>query len=263
MSDIAKNNGSNVPSLDADYIKRLMSGIAESRASTVIAGGKPFFRLLKSGKFVFGQTNEEVQQGSKWAVNIMSMQHGWSCWVDGGHGKANELAGQVMAPMTAPKPARPDPIEDTPFKEQRSFEMKCLNGDDAGTEVQYTINSVGGFRAIDGLLAAIYDQLAKSPGYPCPVLCFSSETYIHKKYGEIAVPIFQVMGWADMNGNLQGAEPVALPVGEKAFEAAPARKRKAALDAAPQQPAAAPAEPVQPAPTAQTHIGQRRRPAPL
>ncbi len=260
MNDVAKPKQTAV---SAQLLDRLKSGIAESRASTVIAGGKPFFRLLKSGKFVFGQTNEEMQPGSKWVLNIMSMQHGWSCWVDGGPGKANELAGQVMAPMTSPKPARPDPIDDTAFKEQRSFEMKCINGDDAGTEVQYTINSVGGFRAIDGLLAAIYDQLAKAPAYPCPVLCFSSETYIHKKYGEIAVPIFQVMGWADMHGNLQGAEAVALPVGEKAFEAAPARKRKAALNDAPQQAAAAPAAPVQPVPTAQTHIGQRRRPAPL
>lgn len=255
MTDIVKRN----ENLPADFVSRLMSGIAESRASTIVAGGKPFFRLSRSGTYVFGQNNEEVQEGSEWAVNVMTLSHGWSCWVDGGPGHANELAGEVMVPMTSPKPVRPEPIDDTPFKEQRSLDLKCISGDDTGTEVVYKINSVGGMRAVDGLLAAIYEQLARNPAYPCPVIVFDSTSYSHKKWGEIFVPIFNIAGWADMNGNREDEDPAPrLPLNSPATNAAPARKRKAPVGAA-----AAPAateKPVEPIPTAQAYAGQRRRP---
>jgi len=260
MTDIVKR-GEQLP---ADYISRLMSGIAESRAQTIVAGGKPFFRMGRSGAFIFGQSNEEVQEGSRWAVNIMTMSHGWSCWVDGGPNQANALAGEVMTVMTNPLPPRPDPIGDAAYKDQRSFEMKCLDGADQGTEVIYKINSVGGIRAVAELLDAIHAQLAWASDYPCPVLTFSSDSYPHKKWGQIYVPIFTVVGWADMNGNLQGDDQPALPLADRVPTteptrpaAEPARKRKAPLGAAP----AAAAAPVQPVATAQTHIGQRRRPS--
>ena len=260
MSDITKRSDS----LPADFVSRLMSGIAESRATTIIPGGKPFFRLMKNGRYVFGPNNEEMQDGSHWAVNIMSMAHGWSCWVDGGPNQANALAGEVMTAMTNPLPPRPDPIGDAAYKDQRSFEMKCLDGADQGTEVIYKINSVGGIRAVAELLDAIHAQLAWASDYPCPVLTFSSDSYPHKKWGTIYVPIFTVVGWADMNGNLQGDDQPSLPLADRVPTAEPvrpapepARKRKAPLGTAP----AAPAEPVAPAPTAQTHIGQRRRPS--
>jgi len=260
MTDIVKR-GEQLP---ADYISRLMSGIAESRAQTIVAGGKPFFRMSRSGTYIFGQSNEEMQEGSRWAVNIMTMSHGWSCWVDGGPNQANVLAGEVMTAMTNPLPPRPDPIGDSSYKDVRSFEMKCLDGADAGTEVIYKINSVGGIRAVAELLDAIHAQLAWASNYPCPVLTFSSDSYPHKKWGTIYVPIFTVVGWADMNGNLQGDDQPSLPLADRVPTAEPvrpapepARKRKAPLGTAP----AAPAEPVAPAPTAQTHIGQRRRPS--
>src|SRR6187200_157144 len=97
-----------ITNLPADFVTRLMSGIAQARASTILPGGKPYFRLLKTKKYVFGQANEEMQEGSRWAVNIMSMAHGWSCWVDGGPNQANSLAGEVMTAMTNPLPPRPD-----------------------------------------------------------------------------------------------------------------------------------------------------------
>jgi len=257
MSDIVKR-GEQLP---ADYISRLMSGIAESRAQTIVAGGKPFFRMGRSGAFIFGQSNEEVQEGSRWAVNIMTMSHGYSCWVDGGQNQANALAGEVMTAMTNPLPPRPDPIGDAAYKDQRSFEMKCIDGADQGTEVIYKINSVGGIRAVAELLDAIHAQLAHAPAYPCPVLTFSSDSYPHKKWGQIFVPIFTVVGWADMHGNLQDDDQPEALLGPAPKEPPPAaegaRKRKAPLGTA----ARAPAEPVQPAPTAQTHIGQRRRPS--
>ena len=118
MNDTTKMSGG-VPAIPDDFANQLGAGIAESRATTRLASGKPFLRMMKSGDWVFGQTNEEVQPGSHWAVNIMSLAHGWCCWVD--TGSKNELKGEVMDSMTRPKPPRPGPIDGTPFAEQRQW----------------------------------------------------------------------------------------------------------------------------------------------
>src|SRR4030095_16820073 len=198
MSDelVPRNN-----TLPADFAAKLMSGIAQSRATTVTrGGGKDLLRLLKSGEWVFGQQNEEVQQGSQWVVNVMSLVHGWVCWVEGSGNNKNSKRGEVMISMTEEKPACPRPIDNTPYKEQRAFELKCLNGDDAGTEVRHEITSIGGLRAVDGLLAKIHARLAVDPVYCCPVLTFGVDSYPHPKWGKIYTPVYDIVAWADMNG---------------------------------------------------------------
>lgn len=209
MSD---GNGKLPATLGADYAKRLMSGIAESRASSALGGGggKPLLRMLKSGEWVFSQENVEVQTGSEWVINIASLGHGWCCWVEGAGNNKNSLQGEAMAPMTDPKPARPLPINGTEFKEQRAFEAKCRNGEDAGTEVLYKTNSYGGLKETDALLAAIFKQLASDPEYAFPVVRFETDHYIHGKWGQIYTPMFTIVGWADMNGQDRAVAP-ALP----------------------------------------------------
>lgn len=243
MDEIIKRTGSTLP---ANFIDKLASGIAESRATTLLAGGgKPFLRLLKNEVWVWGPSNEEMQPGSRWVVNIMSLAHGWNCWVD------SEMRGEVMASMADPKPECPPPIDGTPYKEQRAFELKCIDGDDEGTEVLYKCNSLSGIRAIDGLLAQIQRQLATAEGrlHPCPVITFSSSWYDHPKFGRVTTPIYDLVGWSDMDGNLAGAPSPAM--------APPAAK--AAVK--PTKAAKAPLEPVAPVSTQQAHAGQRRRPA--
>jgi hypothetical protein len=107
-------------------------------------------------------------------------------------------------------------------------------------------------RAVDGILAAIQSQLVTDPEHPCPVIVMTSESYPHTKYGKIYNPIFTIVGWSDMNGNLAGAAAPRLD-GPTGPAAAPepvraTRSRPAAVADAPaaEAPAAAPA-------------GQRRR----
>jgi len=188
--------------IGTDVISKLRSGIAESRANTVIAGGKPLLRLLKDANWVFGQRDDQVQEGSTWAVNPLSIAHGWVAWTNHEGNTKNTLVGEVMAPVHAPKPDRPQPIDGWAFTEQRLFELRCMDGDDEGTEVVYKISSVGGMRAVDDLLASLQGQLADNPLYPCPVVELLSDSYQHQKYGKIYVPIFNVIDWATMDGNL-------------------------------------------------------------
>ena len=81
---------------------------------------------MRGGKWVFGQSNEEVQEGSRWVVNIRMP---WRMAIL--LGRAARKRGEVLAmAMTAPKPARPAAIDGVPFKELRTFDLKCLDGDD-------------------------------------------------------------------------------------------------------------------------------------
>lgn len=241
--------------ITADFAQKLMSGIAESRQSTILAGGKPFLRMLKSSEWVFGANDEEVQPGSQWVVNLMTLQHGWCCW------KENELKGEVMDSMANPKPAKPAPIDGIEYKEQRGFDLKCRNGSDAGTEVVYKTSSLGGMRAVDELLSRIQHALATDPEHPFPVLALGSDHYEHSKYGRIYTPVLDVVGWADMNGEIPG-QPGPVTNGGAAAKAAPAKRpRKAPVEEANKQEVEeALAEAAKPRPTQAAHTAQRRRP---
>jgi hypothetical protein len=182
--------------LPADFVERLTKGIAESRASTVIAtGGKPILRLLKEGAWVFGQGNEEVQQGSRWAINIATIEHGFICWIDGA------VRGETMTSVFNHKPQRPPPIEGTDYKEQRSFDMKCMDGDDQDTEVLYKVSSKSGIDATVKLFAAIQGRAEEDKVFIFPVVTLGIDHYPHKKHGRIYTPVFNIVGWVDANGN--------------------------------------------------------------
>jgi hypothetical protein len=181
--------------LPANFVEQLSKGIAESRASTVIsAGGKPILRLLKDGDWVFGQSNEEVQSGSRWAVNVGTIEHGYVCWIDG------SLRGESMISVFKHKPERPPMIEGTPYKEQRSFDMKCMDGDDQDTEVVYKTSSISGMAATDKLFAALQSRVTEDQTYIYPVVQLDVDHYNHKKHGKIYTPILNIVGWVDANG---------------------------------------------------------------
>jgi hypothetical protein len=250
----------NLPELPADFATQLSAGIAESRATTVLGGGMPLLKMAKSGEWLFGQNNVDVQPGSRWVVNIVSLMHGYVCWVDNGPGNKNTKEGEVMVPMTQPKPMKPPPLKGTEFKEQRSFQAKCLDGEDRGTEVQYNTNSDGGLKAFDRLaltvqktLDAYRQQPHGSPAYVFPVLKLDSEFYDDIRYGRIYKPIFEIVGWADMRGNLAGERPK--PESAAPPAAAPKRVRKQPVETVQSN-----VTPMAPVSTQQAHVGQRRRP---
>ena len=254
MNDVTKANGGGAI-LPADFLQKMATGIAESRATTVLGvGGRPLLRMLRNGEFVFGQNNEPVQEGSQWAVNIVSLAHGWVKWVE------SEKVGESMVSMSMPKPVKPG----EGYQEQRSVELRCLDGDDAGTEVRYNTNSYGGLNAFDGLLVAMQNHWTVDPVHVCPVLELHSKPYDHKKYGETFNPVLVIVGWVDMNGNFadDAPQPAAAALGPKTDPKPPTKPRKAPLKTIDAE-ARAMAEPVlaaEPAPTQRAHTGQRRRP---
>jgi hypothetical protein len=240
-TEIVKDGGGS-RSLSEDLVAGLIAGIDESRASTPIIGGTPILRLSKAGKWIFGQTDDLVQEGSTWAVNPLSIQHGFVCWSDYPGSQKNELLGSAMVRISEKKPIMPDPIKGFPFKEQRIFELKCIDGEDEGMQVVYKGSSIGAMKACDTFFALLRHQLKFVDSHHSVALIqLLSKPYIHGKFGETFNPIFEIVGWADMDGNIKGAATA-----EPGEEPAPQPTPQPAPQPAPQptpQPAPQPAKP--------------------
>jgi len=251
MSDIVKRT----EQLPADFGDSLMRGIEQTRSTIGTAGGKPFLRLSRTGDYIYGPQNVDVQDGSHWAVNLASLEHGWVCWGDG------ELLGQIMVDVRLPQPQRPPAVEGYGFEPQFGMSLACISGDDKGVEVIYKNNSLGYKKAFDQILADIRARYLLDQQFYWPVIELKTSSYPHKKYGQIFEPIFKVVGWADANGNLQTNKPRAVETPEHPVTAS--RRRAAVVT----ETIAMPEERVEPdtpedAPAAPAaRQGQRRRPA--
>ena len=180
--------------------------------------GTAILKMDKTGHWVFGADQTEVEDDSLWAINPFSFVHGFIAWGDG------EVLGEKMVSVTSPLPE----LDAAPPQAKRGWEtqvgmsVKCVSGEDQGLDARYSVTSVGGKRAIQALAAAIAAQVEADPSKPVPVVKLKKEHYQHKSYGRIFTPVFEIVNWVSLDG---AAEPAAeeAPVAE---EAAPQRRRR-------------------------------------
>lgn len=176
--------------------------------------GSVILKMDKRGDWVFGADQTEVDDGTLWAVNPFSFVHGYIAWGDG------EVLGEKMVSVSQPLPE----MDAAPAGAKRGWEtqvgmsLKCISGPDNGLEVRYNVTSVGGKRAVQGLAVAIAQQVESDQTKPVPVVMLKRDHYTHKSYGKIYTPVFEIQEWMSMDGKSE----------EKADEAAPARRRRAA-----------------------------------
>ena len=185
-------------------------------APDVGLGGTVILKMDRTGHWVFGADQDEVEDGSKWAVNPFSFVHGFIAWGEG------EVLGEKMVPVTQPLPE----MEPAPpgakkgWEPQVGFSLKCISGEDAGMDARYIVTSVGGKRAVQGLAVEIATQVEKDQTKPVPVVTLGKDHYQHKSYGRIYTPVFNVVEWVGMDGpeaadaaDEPGAEPA--PTGRR------------------------------------------------
>lgn len=181
--------------------------------------GTVILKMDKTGHWVFGADQTEVEDDATWAVNPYSFVHGFIAWGDG------EVLGEKMASVTQPLPE----LDAAPAGAKRGWEMqigmalKCRNGEDKDMEARFTTTSVGGKKSVQALGIAIATQVDKDPSKPVPVVRLKKDHYTHKSYGRIYTPVFEIVEWVGMDG--AEAEAEAAPVAE---EAAPAGRRRRA-----------------------------------
>jgi hypothetical protein len=191
MSNIVSFKGANLPAVAS------LSTALRSISNNVGEAGVAILKMDKTGHWVFGADQTEVEDGSKWAVNPFSFVHGFIAWGDG------EVLGEKMVPVTQPLPE----MEAAPPNAKRGWEvqigcsLKCIAGDDEGMEVRFSTTSVGGKKAMQALAVEIAGAVEKDQTKPVPVVVLKKDHYVHKSYGRIYTPIFEVVEWVSMDGN--------------------------------------------------------------
>jgi len=212
MSNLVNFKGANLPA-----VASLTTAL---RALDTAAGpaGSVIIKMDKTGHWVFGADQTEVEGDSTWAVNPFSFIHGYIAWGDG------EVLGEKMVSVSEPLPE----MEAAPPNAKRGWEaqigmsLKCLSGEDKGMEARYTVTSVGGKKAVQALAVAIAEQVEKDQSKPVPVVHLKKDHYTHKSYGRIYTPVFEVVEFVSMDG--ESAAPAA--EAEAPAEAAPAGRRR-------------------------------------
>ena len=100
--------------------------------------------------------------------------------------------------------------------------LKCLTGEDKDMEARFTTTSVGGKKAVQALGVAIATQVEKDQSKPVAIVRLKKDHYVHKSYGRIYTPVFEIVEWASMDGAADAAPEAA------AEEPAPAGRRRRA-----------------------------------
>jgi hypothetical protein len=191
MSNLTAFGNANLPSVQslASSLRSISAGVPDGAGSVII-------KMDKTGHWVFGAEQTEIEDDSTWAINPFSFVHGYIAWGDG------EVLGEKMVPVSQPLPET-DPA---PAGAKRGWEvqvgmsLKCMSGDDKDMEARYTVTSVGGKKAVQQLALTIAAQVDKDQTKPVPVVRLKKEHYIHKSYGRIYTPVFDVVEWVGMDG---------------------------------------------------------------
>ena len=210
MSNIVTFAGANLPAVAS------LSTSLRKLESTAGPSGIVILKMDRTGHWVFGADQTEVEDGSQWAVNPFSFVHGSIAWGDG------EVLGEKMASVSEPLPELDvaPPGAKKGWETQVGMSLKCISGEDAGMEARFTTTSVGGKRAVQELAVAIATQVDKDQAAPVPVVTLGNEHYQHKSYGRIYTPSFGILEWVSLTADA----PV---VAETAVEApAPAAGRR-------------------------------------
>ena len=142
-------------------VQNLSQALRSLDASVGGSDGVAILKMDKTGHWVFGADQTEVEDGSTWAVNPFSFVHGYIAWGDG------EVLGEKMVSVSQPLPeldAAP-PNAKKGWEVQVGLSVKCISGGDKGIEARFTTTSVGGKRAVQ-TLARPYVGRGKYLGRP-------------------------------------------------------------------------------------------------
>lgn len=188
MSNLVSFNQAGLPSVTS------LSTALRSIENEIGPSGVTILKMDKTGHWVYGADQTEVEDGSKWAINPFSFVHGFIAWGEG------EVLGEKMVSVSQPLPE----LTEAPAGAKRGWEtqvgmsLKCVSGEDDGLEARFTTTSVGGKRAVQGLAIAIAEQVEKSPSNVVPVVLLKRDHYTHKSYGKIYTPVFEIVEWVPL-----------------------------------------------------------------
>ena len=203
MTNLVKFGGANLPSVAS------LSTALRSIEADVGPIGSVILKMDKTGHWVYGADQTEVEKDTLWAINPYSFVHGYIAWGTG------EVLAEKMVGISEPLPDLdpPPPGAQAGWQPQVGMSLKCLSGEDKGMEARYAVTSVGGKRAMHALALKIAEQVDTDQTKPVAVVKLGSDHYAHKSYGRVYTPMFDIVEWISIDGD--GADDVA-PAAESA-----------------------------------------------
>jgi hypothetical protein len=194
MSNIVTFSQANLPAVSS------LSTALRSLENDVSPAGVAILKMDKTGHWVFGADQTEVEDDATWAVNPFSFIHGFIAWGDG------DVLGEKMVSVSQPLPELDGapPAAKRGWETQVGLSLKCISGEDKGLEVRFSTTSVGGKRAVQALAVAIANQVEADQTKPVPVIYLKKEHYQHKSYGKIYTPVFEIKEWVGMDAEASG-----------------------------------------------------------
>jgi len=155
---------------------------------------------------MFGRSRNVPEEGSLWAFDPRTFTWGWVCF---GADKSRPPIDEKLVSVGKPMPDFTKlPDHGFPWTEARGVNMKCVSGIDAGVEVVFKINTIGGVQVIDELIDKVRTQvnrdLAKPPkerdGKVAPFGTLGNDSYPHKDHGKIWIPVMTIVDWMPLDG---------------------------------------------------------------
>jgi hypothetical protein len=217
MSNITNFGGANLPSVQS------LSSALRSLEADIGPSGTVIIKMDRTGHWVFGASQTPIEEGSLWAANPFSFVHGYIAW-----GVGTVLA-EKLVPVSEPLPELDPPPEGA----ERGWEMQvgmvlvCVDGRDKGLQARFTATSVGGKRGVQAVGVAVRNQVDKDPTKPVPLLDLKADTYMHKKYGKVITPIFDIVDWVSLDAeSLDDLDEAELEVAAEPEAADIARRRR-------------------------------------
>ncbi len=191
MTNLVNFSQANLPAVAS------LTTALRSLESEVTPAGVAILKMDKTGHWVYGADQTEIEDDSTWAVNPFSFVHGFIAWGDG------EVLGEKMVSVSQPLPELDGapPAAKRGWETQVGLSLKCLTGEDKGLEVRFSTTSVGGKRAVQALAVAIANQVDADQTKPVPVIYLKKEHYQHKSYGRIYTPVFEIVEWVGMDAD--------------------------------------------------------------
>ena len=211
-----KPGGKQVASAPAGGALASIASLAAALANVPIGIGRTGLpmMLFKSredgGTWGFGQRRTIPEEGSRWAVNPLTIQ--WGCI---SFGDGNKVVGERLVPITQPKPLIADMPDTTfPWQEEWSVNMKCLDGADAGVEVIFKATTDGAIKAIVLLVDELRNRLNGNQhnGKIVPIVLLEKDGYQHPKHGPTAIPVLTIVDWMPLDGPAPTPAPKPPPV---------------------------------------------------
>ena len=224
--------------LISEYLKSLDKGLDKKRlpatldkaidamqsASVAIdtsGGDFSYLKLAKSGDWVHGADDDEINLESQFAVSTESFFAGFQAWDEG------ELAGEEVRLLTEPPLTHADLADvGAEWKPLIGFQLVGVDGADNGLQLIYKTTAKGGIKAVNTLMKTIVAHVREGnhDGKLIPIIELGTDSYRHKRYGKIFTPILKVVDWvADLP---QGATVADAPETDEVDDPTPRRRRR-------------------------------------